>query len=75
VAKLRIPVGMLTALAGLAVGLQAELLRFQDLADDATADLMPKVRQFVRQSPQALTGTPFRVFLGLGKTGLKQEIP
>src|SRR3954467_6418677 len=56
VVKLRIAVGMLATLAGLAVALQAELLRLQHRADDATADLVPTLRQFVRQPTQARAG-------------------
>src|SRR4051812_2681504 len=69
VVKRRIAVGMLATLAGLAVALQAELLRLQHLGDDATADLVPKLRQFVRQPTQALAGPAqrrHRISAGIG---------
>jgi hypothetical protein len=53
VSKLRIPIRMAIALSGLAVGLQAEMQRLQQLADDCVADLVPLSAQFRRKPPQA----------------------
>src|SRR3954447_17403808 len=78
VVKLRIAAGMLATLAGLAVALQAELLRLQHLGDDATADLVPKLRQFGRQPTQALAGPAqrrHRISAGIGLHQLQQVSP
>jgi hypothetical protein len=45
---------MAIALSGLAVGLQAEMQRLQQLADDCVADFVPLSAQFRRKPPQAL---------------------
>jgi hypothetical protein len=55
-AELRVPVGMIATLIGLAVGLQTELLRFQQLTDHGATDLMPAGHKLRRQLPQALAG-------------------
>ena len=43
VGKLRIPVGMIVTLSGLAIALQAELLLLQQFADDRVTDPMPEL--------------------------------
>src|SRR6202142_1001654 len=51
--ELRVAVGIVSALARLAVGLQAELLLLQQLADNRMADLVPELVGFSRQPAQA----------------------
>ena len=54
--ELRVPVRMIAALPGFAVGLQAEVLLCQQFANHGAADRMALCGQFRRKSPQALTG-------------------
>ena len=54
--ELRIAVRMTVALAGLAVGLQAELLLMQQFANHGTADPMALCHQGQRQLRQNLAG-------------------
>ena len=44
--ELRVAVGIVGAFAGLAIGLQAELLLLQQLADNRVADLVPEFFEF-----------------------------
>ena len=54
--ELRVPVRMIAALPGFAVGLQAEVLLCQQFANHGAADRMALCSQFRRKSPQALAG-------------------
>jgi hypothetical protein len=56
VQKLRVPVRMIAALPGFAVGLQAEVLLRQQFTNDGAADRMALCGQFRRKSPEALAG-------------------
>jgi hypothetical protein len=56
VKELRVAVGMIAPLAGLAVALQAELLLPEQCADVGAADRMPACRQFRCQLSQTLAG-------------------
>src|SRR5271166_5441423 len=52
--ELRVAVGVVGALAGLAIGLQAELLLLQQLADNRVADFVPEFFEFGGQPAQTL---------------------
>jgi hypothetical protein len=52
--ELRVAIRMLVALARLAIGLQAEMASLEQLADHGMADPVTPLRQFRRQSAQAL---------------------
>ena len=54
--ELGVAVGIVGAFARLAIGLQAELLRLQQLADNGVADLVAELVEFGRQPAQALAG-------------------
>ena len=53
-AELRVAVGVGGAFAGLAAGMQTELLFLQQLADHRVADLVPEIAAFIRETAQAL---------------------
>src|SRR6202041_188305 len=71
-AKLRVAVGVVGAFAGLAFGLQAELLFLQQLADDRVADLVPEIAEFIRESAQALAGPAQRRHRIAARVGFDQ---
>src|SRR5208282_3899213 len=70
--ELRVPVGIVGALARLAVGLQAELLLLKQFANHRVADLVPKLAQFVRKAAQALAGPAQRRHRIAARVGLDQ---
>src|SRR6202042_1522643 len=72
--ELRVPVGIVGALARLAVGLQAELLLLQQFANHRVADLVPKLAQFVRKAAQALAGPAQRRHRIAARVGLDQRV-
>jgi hypothetical protein len=54
--ELRVPVRVIAALPGFAVGLQAEVLLRQQFTNNGAADRMALCGQLRRKSPQALAG-------------------
>jgi hypothetical protein len=73
-AELRVAVGVVGAFAGLAVGLQAELLFLQQLTDDRVADLVPEIAEFVREPAQALAGPTQRRHRIAARVGFDQRV-
>src|SRR5208283_580150 len=72
--KLRVAVGIVSALARLAIGLQAELLLLQQLADNRVADLVPEFVEFSRQPAQALARPAQRRHRIAARVGLDQRV-
>ena len=72
--ELRVAVGIVGALARLAIGLQAELLLLQQLADDGMADLVPEFVEFSRQPAQALARPAQRRHRIAARVGLDQRV-
>ena len=72
--ELRVAVGIVGALARLAIGLQAELLLLQQLADDRVADLVPEFVEFPGQPAQALACPAQRRHRIAARVGLDQRV-
>src|SRR5208283_2690382 len=72
--KLRVAVGIVSALARLAIGLQAELLLLQQLADNRMAELVPEFVEFSRQPAQALARPAQRRHRIAARVGLDQRV-
>src|SRR5271165_5575161 len=72
--ELRVAVGVVGALAGLAIGLQAELLLLQQLADNRVADLVPEFFEFGGQPAQTLARPAQRRHRIAARLGLDQRV-
>ncbi len=67
-------IGIVGAVARLAIGLQAELLLLQQLADNRGADLAPEVVEFGGQPAQALARPAQRRHRIAARVGLDQRV-
>jgi hypothetical protein len=54
--ELRIAIGMVATLSGLAIGLQTKFFALEQFSNNGVTDFMPHGAQFVRETAQALAG-------------------
>jgi hypothetical protein len=72
--ELTVAVGIVGAFLGLAIGLQTELLRLQQFADDRMADFVPELVQFGGQTTQALARPAQRRHRIAARVGLDKRV-